>query len=45
MSHRVTYFFFHSLFNDLPLRFSNMPWEEQGTKYKLIKSCVDFKKF
>lgn len=25
LSHRVTYFFFHSLFKDLPLRFSRMP--------------------
>ena len=25
LSHRVTYFFFHSLFRDLPLRLSRMP--------------------
>ena len=29
MSHRVTYFFFHSLFRDLPLLLSRMPWGQR----------------
>lgn len=29
MSHRVTYFFFHSLFRDLPLRLSRMPCRQR----------------
>ena len=29
LSHRVTYFFFHSLFRDLPLRLSRMPCRQR----------------
>lgn len=40
MSHRVTYFFFHSLFRDLPLRLSRMPWGQRLHQRREPGPCV-----